>query len=159
FAVTYCICELSVFSTKSLESKMESYKGSKGHSFGRRRPVLRGDFPVHLKQARDTHFRELPDPTGKAPFRLDLKDVLSAADYRAIVSAEKIMFHVNGDMGGIKYAVPQQLVAKGMEKSFDAASGSGGNPAFLYITGDCVYFNGQVEEYYSQFYEPYEFYP
>ena len=138
---------------------MESYKGAKGHKFGRRRPVLRGDFPVHMKPDRDTHFRDLPPPTGRAPFRLDLKDVLDPSDYRAIVNAKKIMFHVNGDMGGIKYDVPQHLVAKGMEKSFDASQGAPGNPAFLYITGDCVYFNGQVEEYYSQFYEPYEFYP
>src|SRR5436305_15255794 len=80
------------------ETSMEPYKGKKGHTFGRRRPVLRGDFPVHLKPKRDTKFRDLPPPTGKSPFRLDLKNVLDTGDYDAIVAAKKLMFHVNGDM-------------------------------------------------------------
>jgi hypothetical protein len=61
-------------------------------------------------------------------------------------------------MGGIQYAVPQELVAKGMEDDFSATADASENPAFLYITGDCVYFNGEVKEYYKQFYQPYEFY-
>ena len=61
-------------------------------------------------------------------------------------------------MGGIEYAVPQELVAKGMEHDFDSTKDASENPAFLYITGDCVYFNGQILEYYKQFYQPYEFY-
>jgi hypothetical protein len=55
--------------------------------------------------------------------------------------------------------VPQELVAKGMEQDFDPEADASGNPAFLYITGDCVYFNGEVTEYYKQFYQPYELYP
>ncbi len=31
-------------------------------------------------------------------------------------------------------------------------------PNFMYIVGDVVYFNGQVEDYYDQFYEPYHQY-
>jgi hypothetical protein len=75
------------------------------------------------------------------------------------VDRKKLTFHLNGDMGGIKFAVPQQLVAKGMEEDFDVSRDASENPAFLYITGDCVYFNGEVTQYYVQFYEPYEFYP
>jgi len=140
---------------------MAIYTGKEGHSFARKRPILTkpGTYPVHLEAKRDTHFRPLPAPTGQAPFRLDLADVLSAEDHKAIVDSGKLIFHFNGDMGGIRDAMPQQLVAKGMEKSFDPNAGIGGNPAFLYITGDCVYFNGEVEQYYAQFYEPYEFYP
>jgi hypothetical protein len=84
--------------------------------------------------------------------------VISAADYRAIQKSKKITFHFNGDMGGIQYAVPQELVAKGMEADFASGGDPSERPAFLYIVGDCVYFNGQVEEYYKQFYQPYEFY-
>lgn len=89
---------------------------------------------------------------------MNIADILPDDDYRAITAAKKITFHVNGDMGGIKYAVPQELVAKGMEQDFDSERAAPENPAFLYITGDCVYFNGEPSQYYSQFYEPYEFY-
>jgi acid phosphatase type 7 len=30
---------------------------------------------------------------------------------------------------------------------------------FLYLVGDCVYFNGEASRYYAQFYQPYEHYP
>jgi len=62
-------------------------------------------------------------------------------------------------MGGIKNGMDQQLVAKGMEQDFDPQAPPANNPAFLYLVGDCVYYNGEVKQYYSQFYEPYEFYP
>jgi acid phosphatase type 7 len=54
--------------------------------------------------------------------------------------------------------VPQKLVAKGMEDDFGPPSRHNQKPGFLYVLGDCVYFNGQVAEYYNQFYQPYEFY-
>ena len=129
------------------------------HVYGRTRPSQTGKFPVHLEAARDTDFRPLPPPTGKTPFHLSLRSVLSASDYKAIASKKKLTFHVNGDMGGIKQGMDQQLVAKGMEQDFNPKTKASDNPAFLYITGDCVYYNGEVKEYYSQFYEPYEFFP
>ena len=138
---------------------MDFYKGAATHVFGRRRPILQGHFPVTLSPSRDTHFRDLPEPTGAPPFRLPLDHVLGAPEMAAIVANKRLTFHLNGDMGGIKDAMPQQLVAKGMEKSFDPRADASVNPAFLYITGDCVYFNGQISEYFAQFYGPYEFYP
>jgi len=129
------------------------------HVFGRARPNATGTFNLHTTPKRDTHFRELPTPTGKLPFQLDLKTIVPAADYKAIVAAKKLVFHLNGDMGGINYDVPQTLVAKGMEADFDAKARPADNPAFLYVCGDCVYFNGEVSQYYNQFYRPYEFYP
>jgi predicted phosphodiesterase len=129
------------------------------HTFGRTRPSQSGRFPIHTPSERDVSFRPLPKPTGNSPFRLDLKSIISPADYQAIVAARKLTFHLNGDMGGIKQGMDQQLVAKGMEQDFDAAAAASDNPAFLYITGDCVYYNGEITEYYSQFYQPYEFYP
>src|SRR5882724_11346959 len=129
------------------------------HTFGRTRPSHSGKFPIHVEAERDTKFRPLPKPTGPAPYRLDLKSILSRDDYATIANARKMAFHVNGDMGGIKQGMDQQLVAKGMEQDFDAKLPASENPAFLYITGDCVYYNGEVKEYYAQFYEPYEFFP
>jgi predicted phosphodiesterase len=129
------------------------------HTFGRSRPSHSGHFPIHTVPERDVAFRPLPDPTGTAPFHLDLKSIISPSDYQAIVGARKLTFHLNGDMGGIKNGMDQQLVAKGMEQDFDPAGAPSDNPAFLYLVGDCVYYNGEVAQYYSQFYQPYEFYP
>ncbi|MFI4998350.1 MAG: metallophosphoesterase family protein [Reyranellales bacterium] len=130
-----------------------------GHSFGRPRPGALGSYVLHQDAQRNVSFRPLPPPTGKAPFRLDLKSIIPKEDYAAIVKNKKLTFHLNGDMGGIKYGVPQELVASGMEADFDPKRPASDNPAFLYITGDCVYFNGEIDQYYSQFYEPYQHYP
>lgn len=130
------------------------------HTFGRARPSkVAGGHALHSSPPRDTHFRDLPDPPGDEPYHLDLVTVISEADYAAIKSAKKLTFHLNGDMGGIKDGMPQQLVAKGMEADFEDGAAASENPAFLYILGDCVYYNGEIERYYAQFYEPYEFYP
>ena len=140
-------------------TSIPSDRGSRSHVFGKVRPNAAGTFNLHTIPKRDTHFRDLPEPSGKPPFHLDLKSIIPATDYAAIVKAKKLVFHLNGDMGGINYDVPQTLVAKGMEADFDLKAKPGGNPVFLYICGDCVYFNGEVKEYYNQFYRPYEFYP
>jgi calcineurin-like phosphoesterase family protein len=129
---------------------MSTTSHAEEHVFGRKRPSSEGKHRLYLEPKRDTHFRDLPDPPGKAPFHLDLKSILPSAEYNAIVKKKRLTFHLNGDMGGIKYDVPQRLVASGMESDV--------KPAFLYVLGDCVYFNGEVRQYYSQFYEPYEFY-
>jgi hypothetical protein len=141
-----------------------NYKGKDSHVFGRQRPILQGHFPVTLDagaEHRNTRFRPppVPEPWRQEPYHLELGQILGAEEMQAIETNRRLTFHLNGDMGGIKDAVPQELVAKGMEKSFDPQADSSINPAFLYITGDCVYFNGQIQEYYKQFYEPYEFYP
>ncbi len=137
---------------------MTTIAGRPPHVFGRARPSHGGQHPIHVKPTRDTHFRDLPPPTGQSPFHLDLKSVVTDDVYQAIVAKKKLTFHVNGDMGGIEYAVPQELVAKGMEADFTGHADLSEQPAFLYITGDCVYFNGEIKEYYKQFYQPYEFY-
>jgi hypothetical protein len=137
---------------------MTIVQGSNGHSFGRRRPASEGVAVVTAMPPRDTHFRDLPNPPGQPPFRLDLKDVLDPAAYRAIADKKSLAFHLNGDMGGIKEAMPQQLVANGMESDLDKLTSAGQSPQFLYITGDCVYFNGEISQYFAQFYAPYENY-
>ena len=40
----------------------------------------------------------------------------------------------------------------------DLNAGPGKAPSFFYHLGDVVYFNGQIADYYSQFYEPYNHY-
>jgi hypothetical protein len=86
------------------------------HVFGRVRPSHDGDFQLNGKTVRVATFRDLPPPTGAAPYRLDLRDIIPASAYDVIVTTNKLVFHFNGDIGGIDF-VPrlQQLVAAGME--------------------------------------------
>lgn len=103
-------------------------------------------------------FQPLPSPTGKAPFHLDIKNIISAANFNTIVQNKRMSFHTMGDVGGVKNPADQVLVADHMEMQFDK-NNTANNPAFLYIIGDVVYYYGQLKEYNNQFYEPYKFYP
>jgi hypothetical protein len=143
-----------------MEGEMERVPlmGQPGHVFAMQRPSMTAAFALNSRQPRNTTYRELPPPTGESPFRLDLKDIISSDQYAKIVATKTLSFHVDGDVGGIGNAVPQQLVASGLESDLAQQTSSGSTPAFLYLAGDCVYFNGQVENYYEQFYAPYEYY-
>lgn len=99
-------------------------------------------------------FRPLPPPTGAYPYHLSLSDVLPPTK----INADRLVFHIAGDTGGIKNPVPQQSVARQMESDF-AGLDTPAQPAFFYHLGDVVYFYGAEEEYFPQFYEPYEQYP
>jgi hypothetical protein len=74
--------------------------------FGHQRPSATGKHPIQVDPPRDTKFRPLPAP-GAKPFHLDLKSVLALDEYSAIEGSRKLAFHLNGDMGRIMYAVPQ----------------------------------------------------
>jgi acid phosphatase type 7 len=102
-------------------------------------------------------FQPLPPPTGAFPFRLDLADVLPAADVDAIRTQGRLTLHTAGDTGGVKNPASQQIVALRMEDDF--AGDTANRPAFFYNLGDVVYYNGERSKYYSQFYEPYALYP
>src|SRR5438132_4426915 len=129
------------------------------HVFGRPRLNLRSVAFTSAPSKPGSAFQPLPKPTGNAPFHLDLKDVLLAPQYAAIEKSQRLVFHVDGDLGGINFAVPQERVAQGLEEDFAAnPPDPSANPAFLYVLGDCVYFNGEVAQYYAQFYHPYEHY-
>ena len=136
----------------------EMITGQPGHVFAQKRPSHTGDYTLHGHQVRVVSFRDLPLPTGPAPFRLDIKDVVSAPVYQRITDTGRLSFHLNGDIGGIGNSVPQQLVSAGMEADLSQATDGRSTPVFLYLTGDCVYFNGQVADYYAQYYAPYEHY-
>jgi hypothetical protein len=99
-------------------------------------------------------FEPLPPPTGPYPFRFALADVLPAEELQAIEAAGRMRFHCVGDTGGIKDPHPQEEVAARMVSDLHADD----PPRFFYHLGDVVYFFGAAEEYYSQFYEPYEHY-
>jgi Icc-related predicted phosphoesterase len=102
-------------------------------------------------------FRPLPVPTGLPPYHLVLADVLPPGQIEAITNAGRLVFHVVGDTGGIKTPVPQMNVAQQMERD-STSSPAESRPAFFYHLGDVVYFYGEAQEYYPQFYEPYSSY-
>ena len=77
----------------------------------------------------------------------------------AIAKKGRLVFHIGGDTGGVNFPINQQLVVDHMERDFKHdPKEPAADPAFLYVLGDCVYFNGQGAEYFPQFYRPYEHY-
>ena len=134
---------------------MSNIESPTGHRFGRPR-LLAADGP-YANTGSSQAFQPLPPPTGVAPYHLDLASVLGQPAVDAMVQAGSMVFHMVGDTRGIANPVPQQDVAAALEADL-ASSAPGGKPSFLYILGDCVYFNGQESQYYPQFYEPYAHY-
>lgn len=127
-------------------------------SFGTSRPTGPHPQPIRTSQPRgNERFFPLPAPTGAAPFRINLADVIGTDKADAITKSGKLVFHMVGDTGGIKDPVPQSIVASKLEDQLQPQDSSP-IPTFLYHLGDVVYFNGETSQYYSQFYHPYEFY-
>ncbi|GER91071.1 hypothetical protein KDW_52330 [Dictyobacter vulcani] len=98
-------------------------------------------------------FRPLPTPTGKTPYHVELADILPGALMQNIIAGQKMIFHTVGDTGGVKQPADQQLVISHMENDFLAPDPLD-RPAFLYHLSDVVYYYGEENQYYSQFYEP-----
>jgi hypothetical protein len=130
-----------------------------GYIYGRPR-LNQHSLAFRRRQERERGvFQPLPSPTGSAPYRLELRDVIPADQYNDVTRERRLIFHTAGDLGGIKDPVPQERVAQGLEDDFIAdPSDKSLNPAFFYALGDCVYFNGEARDYYDQFYLPYEHY-
>ncbi|HXX69507.1 MAG TPA: metallophosphoesterase [Polyangiaceae bacterium] len=134
-------------------------QGSNNHQFGRSRYNQHKLSLINPPTKYNQGFQKLPQPIGPSPYRLDLKDVIDPATYEAIVSGKYLVFHTAGDTGGVRDPHPQEYVAYAMEADFYTNPADPSlNPAFFYLLGDCVYFNGQASQYYPQFYEPYEHY-
>ncbi len=103
----------------------------------------------------DAVIEKIPPPRINPPV-MSLSDVLSASALSAYT--ERITFHCVGDTGGIKTPSPQFLVADKMVEDF-ADPDPSVRPAFFFHLGDVVYYFGQAQYYYDQFYDPYRDYP
>lgn len=101
-----------------------------------------------------TQYQPLPPPTGRPPYHLELSNILGERVER-IVRSGKLLFQVAGDTGGMQNY--QALVAQSMASEFRSANPED-QPAFLYLLGNVVFFNGEAENYPAQFYQPYAFY-
>lgn len=102
---------------------------------------------------------DLPTATGAPPYHLDLGSVLSQDAIDKITTKQRMVFHTVGDTGGVNTTTYQQHVATYMELDFKDNDPAGANPSFFYHLGDVVYYDGEVTNYYWEFYEPYMHYP
>jgi hypothetical protein len=114
-----------------------------------------GVHPLSPFTHRTQRFQPLPPPLGEPPYHYDLEASVANID-KSAARDKKITFHTVGDTGGIKNPDYQRGVSSAMKE--DLNLGPGKTPSFFYHLGDVIYFNGQVMDYYDQFYEPYDHY-
>jgi hypothetical protein len=91
----------------------------------------------------------IPPPRSTTP--MDLATVIGSATAQKIQNAGQIVFHTVGDTGGIHNPQFQFAVADAMSKDTNGI-------AFWYHLGDVVYYFGQEQYYFEQFYDPYRDY-
>jgi hypothetical protein len=77
---------------------------------------------------------------------------------QTITQAGQIVFHSVGDTGSDVGPATQSLVADKMVSDFTEADPAD-VPSFFYHLGDVVYYFGESQYYYDQFFEPYRNYP
>ncbi len=106
----------------------------------------------------------VPPPSSPVP-RIELADVTGAAMVAAITAAKTITFHCVGDTGAAKVSSSQSaavaLAHEGSVADRMAAEVKQGGPmaaAFFFHLGDIVYYFGESQYYYDQFYEPFRGY-
>jgi hypothetical protein len=129
-----------------------------GHRFGN--PRLPAGFTTIVDPATNPSqpWRDLPPPTGAPPFHLALDSVISADAMQAIERAGKMVFHAVGDTGGVNTPTQIENVTTYMESDFSGADTTT-HPSFFYHLGDVVYYDGELANYFPEFYEPYMNYP
>jgi len=132
------------------------------------RPRQPGSSLAQRAAPRNTKFEPIPAQFAQgrtAPFRMDLAEVLTAGEMQEINQAGSMAFHCMGDTGGVKNPEPQKLMERGLEQSLHDGNiapslrGASMAPAFCYHLGDVIYYNGEVSEYFPQYYDPYEHHP
>lgn len=122
--------------------------------YGKNRPT--SDVPrfVQPPTFAGAGYQPFPTGPGESPYRVNLSDLVRDLPPGL---ERKMVFHICGDTGGVKDPNPQVRVVDAMEADYDR-SRDAARPAFFYHLGDVVYFNGDEDEYYAQFYHAYEHY-
>jgi len=99
----------------------------------------------------------IPEPHIKPP-HLNLADVLDDPFIQTIQATKKISFHSVGDTGAAKASGPATEASVADMMSADIHNGGPNTPAFFFHLGDLVYYFGESQYYYDQFYEPFRAY-
>ncbi|HME37213.1 MAG TPA: metallophosphoesterase [Candidatus Sulfotelmatobacter sp.] len=108
--------------------------------------------PLSPLTHRNTGYQPLPPPLGLPPYHYDLTEHFP--DIAQHIGDGPMVCDILGDSGGVKDGEFQDRVSAAMVKALENA-----NPSqFCYHVGDVVYFTGAHDDYYGQFYEPYESY-
>jgi Calcineurin-like phosphoesterase len=94
-----------------------------------------------------------PFPSARSTTPMDLGNVIGTAAAAKIQNSGQIVFHTVGDTGGIHSPQFQFAVAEAMANDLPTSGAS-----FWYHLGDVVYYFGQDQYYFSQFYDPYRNY-
>jgi uncharacterized protein YukJ len=109
--------------------------------------------------ARSSGHTRGPVPTPRGYPRLDLSTIVgdNPAGYTSGATGESICFNVIGDSGAPSAKSLSEYESKVTDLiTRDAVATP---PAFLFHVGDVVYFYGEEDYYYSQFYEPFRAFP
>lgn len=93
-----------------------------------------------------------PFPKARSTAPVELSSVIGADLAQKIQKDGEITFHAVGDTGGIHSPQFQFAVADAMADDLQ------GGAAFWYHLGDVVYYFGQEQYYFEQFYDPYRNY-
>jgi hypothetical protein len=107
---------------------------------------------LHQKQV-----QPVPAPRVSPP-HLNLADVVDDPFIAAIQTAKKIVFHAVGDTGAAKSNNPGTEASVADLMAADVAAGGPDAPSFFFHLGDVVYYFGEDQYYYDQFYEPFRAY-
>lgn len=94
-----------------------------------------------------------PIPPVRSTAPMDLADVIGSAAVQKIEKSGAVTFHTVGDTGGIHSPQFQFAVADSMADDVTTS-----NASFWYHLGDVVYYFGQDQYYFDQFYDPYRNY-
>ncbi len=114
-----------------------------------------GVYPLSVLTHQTQQFEPLPVPLGDPPYHIDLETLVPGIGVEA-ASLGRMVFHCVGDTGGVKSPQFQASVAAAMKA--DLSLPDAVRPRFFYHLGDVVYFNGEIADYYAQFYDPYDHY-
>jgi len=123
--------------------------------YGKSRPIVAVPRFVQAPTFAGAGYQPFPTGPGAPPYRVNVNDLIQDLPPNL---DRKMVFHICGDTGGVKDPNPQVRVIDAMESDYHH-SAADARPAFFYHLGDVVYFNGEEDEYYPQFYHPYEHYP
>lgn len=109
-------------------------------------------YKLHEKQ-----LQPVPKPLVDPP-HMNLSDILDDSIITTIQTAKRISFHSVGDTGAAKLTGPgtEESVADMMAADLQATMGV--TPSFFFHLGDVVYYFGESQYYYDQFYEPFRAY-
>ena len=118
-----------------------------------------GTYKTPFVMTQSTGHTRGPVPTPTRYPRMDLSDVVgnNPPGYRKDKSGTSLAFDFLGDSGATTQTKLDAFELKVTDLLARDAQAS--PPAFLFHVGDVVYFYGEEDYYYSQFYEPFRAYP